>query len=510
MIDEFIHWRYGLSKIYPFFIVTYKIYLKSDYKPLVRWNPDRPWYRKPRVYIWGLTGFLVSFAATLIYTLAPTDIPTDRVSIKSSTPAARTVPVVASNIDYSSNPGDVIPDTVSPQATPEPIEETIGQSPEPEDWQTIYVAPGDNMSLIFDRLRLTPATLYQVMSASKDNTALKYLLPGQQLRFQIEDGRLIALEYDQDLLTTLRVSYEDTSFQTELIKSELHSKVREAEAVIDSSLFLAGQKAGLSDNLIMQLVSIYGWDIDFVLDIRRGDTFKIIYEEQFKDDVRVRQGPILAAEFVNNNKSFKAVRYELSEGDANYYSETGASMRKAFIRTPLNFTRISSKFNLNRRHPVLNTIRAHKGVDYAAPSGTPVKAAGDGTITSIGTNGGYGRVIEIKHGGTYSTLYAHLSRFSNGLKRGSRVKQGQTIAYVGMSGLATGPHLHYEFRVNGAHRNPLTVQLPKAESIPENLVADFRNKSVPLLAQLEDVGKDESIMVALRDDDQVETLPENY
>jgi murein DD-endopeptidase MepM/ murein hydrolase activator NlpD len=256
----------------------------------------------------------------------------------------------------------------------------------------------------------------------------------------------------------------------------------------------------------MQLVAIYGWDIDFALDIRKGDKFKLIYEEKFKDDIKVSEGPILAAEFVNNKTSFKAVRYSLPEGNSDYFSETGASMRKAFIRTPLNFTRISSTFSLNRKHPVLNTIRAHKGVDYAAPSGTPVKAAGDGTITSIGRNGGYGRVIEIRHGGTYSTLYAHLSNYAKGLKKGSRVKQGQTVGYVGMSGLATGPHLHYEFRVNGVHRNPLTVQLPKADSIPDDLLVDFKDKSAPLLAQLEDLNRKKSILVALKDKDELERV----
>jgi murein DD-endopeptidase MepM/ murein hydrolase activator NlpD len=506
LIDEFIHWRYGLSKKCPVFIVTYKNYLKSDYKPQTNWNPKDTRFARARIYIWGFTGFLVSFTVAMIYTMAPdpefSNPYSNSVEIVSSVPA---MPVVTSN-EYTSN--DLEPKPVLPVENTVQVETEIEEAP---PWQAIRVARGDNLSVIFDRLKISPVVLYQVMTANQDNAALKYLLPGQELRFQIKDGKLLGLEYDQDLLTTLKINYENDSYTSELVKAQLRKTVKEAQATIDSSLFLAGQKVGLSDNLIMQLVAIYGWDIDFVLDIRKGDTFKLIYEEHFKDDIKVSEGPILAAEFINNKRSFKSVRFQLPDGNHDYFSDTGASMRKAFIRTPLNFSRISSKFSLSRRHPVLNSIRAHKGVDYAAPSGTPVKAAGDGTVTSIGSNGGYGRIMEIKHGGTYSTLYAHLSRFARGLKKGNRVKQGQIIAYVGRSGLATGPHLHYEFRVNGVHRNPLTVQLPKADSIPEELLEEFKDKTAPLLAQLES-DQDGPIMVALKEEDSTEQIfiPENY
>ena len=486
--------------------MTYKIYLKSDYKPRVRWVPHRPWYQTPRTIIWGLTGFFVSFTVAMIATMAPNSEPVEQAEFFSPglSPPRH---AIATNIEYTSNNNEHIP-VLIPSSASQSEKGQTAVSP----WQSIYVTPGDNLSLIFDRLRISPTVLYKVMTANKESNALKYLLPGQELRFLISNGDLQTLEYDQDLVTTLQINQLDGKFVSSIIKSELRKKVREADAIIDSSLFLAGQKVGLSDNLIMQLVAIYGWDIDFALDIRKGDTFKLIYEEQFKDDIKVSVGPILAAEFINNKKSFKAVRYQLPEGNSDYFSETGASMRKAFIRTPLNFTRISSRFSLNRRHPVLNRIRAHKGVDYAAPSGTPVKAAGDGTITSVGTNGGYGRAIEIKHGGRYSTLYAHLSKYMRGLKRGARITQGQTIGYVGTSGLATGPHLHYEFRVNGVHRNPLTVQLPKAESIPDVLLQDFKKKSAPLLAQLENGGQQGPLIVAYRDDDAPENnpIPENY
>ena len=206
----------------------------------------------------------------------------------------------------------------------------------------------------------------------------------------------------------------------------------------------------------------------------------------FKNGEKVGDGPIIAAEFINQKKVYRAVRYTSPEGDTNYYNEDGFSMRKAFLRTPVNFSRISSTFSLSRKHPVLNRIRAHKGVDYAAPTGTPIKSTGDGSVSFIGTNGGYGRMITIRHGGIYTTAYAHMSRYVSGLKKGKKVKQGDTIGYVGSSGLATGPHLHYEFRVNGSHRNPLTVQFPKAEGIPKEINGlILRNKQTHLLAKLD-------------------------
>jgi murein DD-endopeptidase MepM/ murein hydrolase activator NlpD len=222
----------------------------------------------------------------------------------------------------------------------------------------------------------------------------------------------------------------------------------------------------------------------------------MIYEEKFKDGVKVQDGAILAAEFVNQGKSFRAVRYTHADGYTDYYNDTGYSMRKAFLRTPVNFTRISSGFSLGRKHPVLNTIRAHRGVDYAAPAGTPIKATGAGIVTFSGYKGGYGNVVILRHGEKYSTLYGHMSRFAKGISTGKRIKQGQTIGYVGMTGLATGPHLHYEFHVNGVHRNPLTVELPKALGIPGGIMADFKAKTTPLLSQLDNVITGQAIQTA--------------
>jgi len=256
----------------------------------------------------------------------------------------------------------------------------------------------------------------------------------------------------------------------------------------------------MSDRLIMDLVAIFGWDIDFALDIWEGDQFKVVYEEYYKDKDKVADGPILAAEFSNRGKVYRAVRYTSADGHTGYFSDTGASMRKAFLRTPLNFTRISSGFNLQRKHPILNRIRAHRGVDYAAPLGTPIRATGDGVVVYAGRKGGYGNALILRHGSTYNTLYAHMSRFASGMRRGARVDQGDILGYVGMTGLATGPHLHYEFQVDGIHRNPLTIALPRAEGIAANQVEQFEAATAPLLAQLGESAQPVDSMIVLRED----------
>ena len=235
----------------------------------------------------------------------------------------------------------------------------------------------------------------------------------------------------------------------------------------------------------MALADIFGWDIDFVLDVRPGDTFAVTYSEIWRDGKYVKDGPIEAAEFVNQGREFRAVRYADPDGDSHYYTPDGRSMHKAFLRAPVEFTRVSSRFNSARLHPILNRIRAHKGVDYAAPIGTPVKAAGDGSIRFAGVMGGYGNVVEIEHSRSVMTVYGHLSRFARGTRVGAHVTQGTVIAYVGMTGLATGPHLHYEYRVNGVFKNPQTVPLPSAAPIDARYRDDFLARTAPLLATLD-------------------------
>jgi len=355
-------------------------------------------------------------------------------------------------------------------------------------WRTATVKNGDNMALIFARVGLSPQELDRVMRTDKSTSALKSIMPGQNFTFQINsNGGLQHLVYEIDTLNTLNIKRNDeNSFVVTSNTREMDSRVTNTTATINSSLFLAGQEAGMSDNLIMELAGIFGWDVDFALDIRSGDRFTLVYEELFLDGKKQRDGNIIAAEFNNNGKTYRALRYTDAKGISDYYSPDGKSMRKAFIRTPVDFTRISSRFG-KRRHPTLNKMKNHRGVDYAAPRGTPIKASGDGKLTFVGRKGGYGKTVMIQHGGKYSTLYAHMSRIKPGMRRGKKVRQGQTIGYVGSTGRSTGPHLHYEFRVNGVHRNPLRVRLPDAAPIHAKYKADFLEKSQSLVARLDEL-----------------------
>lgn len=355
---------------------------------------------------------------------------------------------------------------------------------EEPNWITETVRPGDNLSLIFQRAGLSDRKLYEFMASNKDTKVLKRIHPGHTIEFQIEDQQLLGLKYSKSPLSALEFKRTAKGFSSNQLdrQPDLHTAYR--EAVIKDSLFMAGKRANMDANLIMELANIFGWDVDFALDIRQGDSFKVMYQEKFLDGEKLGNGPILAAEFVNQGKTYKAVRYEDSKGVTHYYTPEGHTMRKEFLRTPVDFARISSHFNLRRKHPVLNRIRAHKGTDYAAPRGTPIKAAGDGKIIHAGRKGGYGNTVIIQHGQTYKTLYAHLHKFRRGIRSGARVKQGQIIGYVGATGLATGPHLHYEFYVNGAVRNPVTVKLPKARSIARNELNRFKQKTQPLLASM--------------------------
>jgi murein DD-endopeptidase MepM/ murein hydrolase activator NlpD len=368
-----------------------------------------------------------------------------------------------------------------PKRLPAPAPKVTTQ---PIQWHTETIKAGDSLSLIFKRVGLNDRDIYELNQKCKEAGALKKIHPGQSLAFHVSNNKLQELRYKTDRLSTQYYIRNNKSFTFQNIILEPEQRQNLQSATIDSSLFLAGQKAGMSDTLIMALANIFGWDIDFALDIRKGDTFKVFYNKKYLDDQFIGDGPILAAEFTSRGKTYKAVRYTHKNGSSHYYTPEGLSMRKAFLRTPVDFARISSHFNLNRKHPVLNRIRAHKGTDYAAPRGTPIRAAGDGKIVHLGRKGGYGRAVIIKHGGAYKTLYAHMNTYQRGLRSGKRVKQGQIIGYVGSSGLATGPHLHYEFYVNGSVRNPVTVSLPKAKSIPKAELKRFLTTTKPQVATL--------------------------
>jgi len=362
--------------------------------------------------------------------------------------------------------------------------------PQSEDvaWREVKVKRGDSLSVLFARAGLSPQELHEVLASGDDARRLRRIYPGNTVQFLIGgDSALHKLVFDLDEQHSLHVVRASDGFTSSLVDRPLARHIAHAHGVIEDSLFLAAQRAGLSENLTMELAAIFGWDVDFSLDIRAGDSFTVVYEELYRNGEKLRDGEILAAEFVNRGHDYRAIRYSDENGRTDYYTPDGHSMRKTFLRSPVDFTRISSRFSVGRRHPILNRIRAHKGVDYAAPRGTPVKAAGDGKIVFRGRKGGYGNAVIIQHGSRYSTLYGHLSGFARGVRTGAHVTQGKIIGYVGMTGLATGPHLHYEFRVNGVHRNPLTVHLPDAAPLPARFRDDFTDTAEPLLAQLDTI-----------------------
>lgn len=342
-------------------------------------------------------------------------------------------------------------------------------------WKNVEVKSGDSLAKLFSSLGISAKTLHEIITT--DPTASKELQnikPGQTLNFLFdEQENLKEIKTQVSDIRTLRVRSADSGYAFLAEEKEITRKINYNTGTVKDTLYMAAHDAGLDEKVIMQMAEILGWDIDFTRDLREGDKFKVLYEEEYLDDKKIDTGNILAVEFVNKGNIYKAIRYQDHEGRSGYYTPEGYSMQKAFLRSPVAYTRISSHFSNDRRHPVLHKIRAHKGVDLAAPHGTPIKAAGDGKVAFVGNKGGYGKAIEISHGQKYSTFYAHLSRYANNLKRGSNIRKGQIIGYVGKTGLATGAHLHYEFRINGVHRNPITVPLPRSEPIAEKNKSDF-------------------------------------
>jgi murein DD-endopeptidase MepM/ murein hydrolase activator NlpD len=349
----------------------------------------------------------------------------------------------------------------------------------------VIVTRNDTLDRIFRRLQLSLSDLASLRNLPGVKSHLDRLRPGESLTLQHKDGKLVGFERQLSPSETLKVSKDDSGFLANVLENPLEARVRTVSGVIDSSLFEAVTSSGAHEPTALALAEIFGWDIDFVLDIQRGDSFTVTYEEINQDGSFVKDGSILAARFVNQGKEYLAVRYVDPTGHEGYYSPDGKSLRKAFLRAPLEFSRISSGFNTGRFHPILNRIRAHRGTDYAAPTGTPVRAAGDGRVIFAGIKGGYGNVVEIDHGRGIVTRYGHLSRFGSNTRVGRRVDQGSVIAYVGMSGLATGPHLHYEYQINGVFQNPQTVKLPEAVPIDANLRDEFMTKTRPYLASLD-------------------------
>lgn len=358
--------------------------------------------------------------------------------------------------------------------------------PEPRyDSIEVTVLSGDTMERIFRKNNLDLGHLANIARLEEAGKYIRMLRPGDEFEIKHDKGQVISIYRELNLTSALVVSRTDSGFTSEIIARPIEIRRRLAHGRIETSLFESAAEAGMPDKLIMNLAGIFAWDIDFVLDIRKGDDYLILFEEIYQDGKYITDGEIVAAEFNNNGRTYRAVRYVDQRGRSDYFTPEGRSVRKAFIRAPVDFTRISSSFNPRRKHPILNTIRAHRGVDYAAPRGTPIKAAGDGKVIFRGRKGGYGNTIILQHGGNISTLYGHMTRFANSSRIGKRVKQGQTIGYVGSTGLATAAHLHYEYRVNGVHRNPRTVKLPQAAPIKDEYRQDFLAASAPILGELD-------------------------
>lgn len=357
--------------------------------------------------------------------------------------------------------------------------------PAAPDWQIARVQRNDTLERVFRRNRLSPADLQCLIDSGPLGARLHEVHPGDVIEFTMDDaGRLQRLGYSPAPLERLefeRVEAGCAASRT-LVAPAVETVAR--HGVIDHSLWLAGQRSGLDDRITIRLAQIFQWDIDFVLDIRKGDEFRLVYEER-RHEGQLIGFDILAAEFVNQGSPYRAVRYVDGSGDDGYYTPAGESMRKEFLRAPVEFTRISSNFNLRRRHPLFNRSMPHRGIDYAAPVGTPVLAAGDGRVQIAGRTRPNGNYIVLRHGETFQTKYLHLTRFAKGVRVGRRVRQGEVIGYVGATGYATGPHLHYEFLVNGVHRNPRTVELPPAAPVAAQERQRFLAQTTPLLARLE-------------------------
>lgn len=418
-------------------------------------------FRRNRHLRWFGAGFLLPLAGGLLaYLLTP--------------PA--TAPI---HVDASILTPAVIDPTL--EKIPDPIVQPIGQIVE------LVVGRNDTLERLFRQARLNLEDLATIRSLPGMRDALDVLKPGESITLTHIDGVLQKLTRRVSDTELLSVDRQAEGFSAQVLETPLEVRAATAVGTIDSSLFNAARAAGMSSEIIMRMANdIFGWDIDFALDIQRGDKFSVIYERKYRDGNYLGDGQILAAEFVNEGHVYRAVRFASSDGKiSDYFTPEGKSMRKQFLRAPVEFRYISSNFNLRRLHPILNITRAHQGVDYSAPTGTPVKASGDGRVALAGVKGGYGNAIILEHGGGISSLYGHLSRFAKDTRIGARVKQGDVIGFVGSTGTSTAPHLHYEYRVNGVHKNPRTVSLPDAQPISDAYVAEFRLSSDAALAQLD-------------------------
>lgn len=379
------------------------------------------------------------------------------------------------------------PWVITEVSLPEPVaqvEADAGTSEPLPEWETVEVRPGQNLGDIFAARGIPGQTLHRLLNVPGMREPLTRIRPGQRFDFAFDDnGALRALRFEKDERHHAVLTLDGNDIDQQVEARHLQHRVLMASGRISDSLFGAAERAGMSTATILELAKVFGYDIDFAQDLRVGDEFHVVYEEVWRDGERLRSGDILAATFINQGKRYQVFRYEFADGRVDYFDAEGRPMKKGFLRMPVDFARISSRFNPARKHPILGTTRAHRGVDYAAAPGTPIMAAGEGKVQFAGWKNGYGRTVILQHGNNVTTLYGHMSRLGN-YKTGARVRQGDVIGYVGASGLASGPHLHYEFRIAGVHRDPLTVTMPKPQPLPANELARFRLQKAPLVGQL--------------------------
>jgi murein DD-endopeptidase MepM/ murein hydrolase activator NlpD len=368
---------------------------------------------------------------------------------------------------------DVAPVQSISRALPPPPLEALAQ-PDDRYWREERVQRGDTIGSLLARAAVDDAQALEFVRTDPSARALYQLRPGRALRVATdEDGRLIGLRFLAANGDMLSIARDDNGFRTERAAPPEDVRITMRTGEIQSSLFAAADEAGLPDSITLALADVFGGDIDFYHDLRRGDRFIVLYETRYVDGEPAGVGRIVAAEFVNRGVALHAFLWRAPDGTEGYYDETGRSSRKAFLRSPMEFSRITSGFTQARFHPILHEMRAHRGTDFAAPVGTPVRVTADGSVVMAGEQNGYGNVVIVKHDGRYSTVYAHLSRFAEGIRDGMRVQQGDTIGYVGQTGWATGPHLHYELRVDGEAQDALTVALPMATPVTDDQRAAF-------------------------------------
>lgn len=440
----------------------------------------------------------VAFSTVILLSLMPSEnVEAKRQILALELPGtdatADSAPPGLQQMDSSRGSNDLLAANDKPKVASGTRSAAISNEQPGQHWRPTTLVNGDNLTSAFKRLGLTESDVYAVANASREASRLRNLKPGETIAAALGDqGQLAEVKYSRSRLEHYLYTRDGAGFKGEKVLYQPEIIPTFKQGRIENSLFLDASRTGLSEAKIMELANIFGWDIDFALDIREGDMFSVIYEEQYLQGEKVGNGDILAATFTNQGKTFEAVRFIDADGSVTYYAPDGKPMKKAFLRAPLDFTRISSNFNMRRLHPIHKYIRAHRGVDYAAPRGTPVYAAGEGKVIASGYSRPNGNYVFVQHRQNFITKYLHLDKRT--VRQGQIVKQRHVIGTVGSTGYATGPHLHYEFLVNGVHHDPRTVKLPEANPIAANQRPAFIAQSAPLLAKLKQLS---AVQVAL-------------